>query len=62
MDIKAQEEIMLILNTRVTAVSRIVQDIDSGENSSTVCFCIVVGTVSLSQITCHEFIKEIVRF
>ena len=29
---------MLILNTRATAVSRIVQDIDSGGNSSTVCF------------------------
>ena len=53
---------MLILNTRVTAVSRIVQDIDSGENSSTVCFSIFVGTVSLSRITRHEFIKETVRF
>ena len=53
---------MLILNTRVTAESRIVQDIDSGENSSTVCFSIVVATVSLSRITRHEFIKEIVRF
>ena len=34
-DIKAEEEIILILNTRVTAVSRTVQDIDSGENSNT---------------------------
>ena len=37
-DIKAEEEIILILNTRVTDVSRTVQDIDSGGNSSTVCF------------------------
>ena len=53
---------MFISNTRVTAVSRIFQDIDSGGNSSAVCFSIVVGTVSLSRITRHEFIKEIVRF
>ena len=53
---------MLISNTRVTAVSRIFQDIDSGENSSTVCFSMVVGTVSLLRITRHEFIKEPVRF
>ena len=42
-DIKAEEEIILILNTRVTAVSRTVQDIDSGENSSTVCFSFSVS-------------------
>ena len=42
-EIKAEEEIILILNTRVTAVSRTVQDIDSGENSSTVCFFFFVS-------------------